>query len=137
MSVSGRIAIDVEFTDRTSVDGAQSLRTIALRDANEYATGKVAIVTGTVGTASQTISLSGIRDASGQEVTFSSVTRVAMQTSGLQVRYLMSSFPEVIALAASDEMAIGNVLPAFPSLVNHRLRTTAGTASYTLVLYGT
>jgi hypothetical protein len=137
MSVSGRIAIDVEFIDKTSVDGAQSLRTIALRDANEYATGKVAIVTGTVGTASQVIDLSGIRDASGQEVTFSAVTRVAMQSSGRQVRYLVSAIPEVVALAASNEMSVGNVLPAFPNLLNHRLRTTSGTASYTLVLYGT
>jgi hypothetical protein len=137
MSVSGRIAIDVEFTDKTSVDGAQSLRTIALRDANEYTTGKVAVVSGTVGTAQQSISLVGIRDASGQEVTFSAVTRVAMQTSGVQVRYLLSSLPEVVALAASDEMSVGNVLPAFPNLTNHRLRTTSGTASYTLVLYGT
>jgi hypothetical protein len=137
MSVSGRIAIDVEFIDRTSVDGAQSLRTIVLRDSNEYTTGRVAIVTGTVGTAQQSISLSGIRDASGQEVTFSAVTRVAMQSSGSQVRYLLSSFPEVISLVASDEIAVGNVQPAFAALSNHRLRTTAGTASFTLVLYGT
>jgi hypothetical protein len=137
MSVSGRIAIDVEFTDKTSVDGAQSLRTVALRNANEYATGKVAVVTGTVGTAQQSISLVGIRDASGQQIAFSSVTRVAMQSSGVQVRYLVSSLPEVVALAASDEMSVGSVLSPFLSLSNHRLRTTSGTASFTLVLYGT
>ena len=68
MSVSGRIAIDVEFIDRTTTAAGSSVNTITLRDATEYTSGKVAIVTGTVGTSAVTINGNSLsyRNAAGQ-----------------------------------------------------------------------
>jgi hypothetical protein len=134
MALNGRINVDVLFHD---TDGTTSLKVVSLEDSTEYTTGKVVIVTGTVGTSAQSISVSDYRDAAGESVTFSAVNRVALNSSGNGVRYLLSSSPEIIGVVSESVPAVGSVPAAFPSLSNHRLRTTAGTASYTLVLYGT
>jgi hypothetical protein len=136
MALNGRINVDVLFHD---TDGTASLKVVSLEDSKEYTTGKVAVVSGTVGTSSQSIVLSAYRDAAGQEVSFSSVERVSLKSSGVEVRYLLSSVPEVIALVSRGQAAVGDIPAAFPSLLNHRLRTPtgSGTASYTLVIYGT
>ena len=134
MGLDGRINVDVLFHD---TDGTASLKVVSLAGSAAYSSGKVAVVSGTVGTSQQSISTAAYRDAAGQEVSFSSVTRVALQSSGREVRYLQSSIPENVGLISLGQLAVGDLSPVFPSLINHRIRTTAGTASYTLVLYGT
>jgi hypothetical protein len=134
MALNGRINIDVLFHD---TDGTTSLKVVSLEDTTEYTTGKVAIVTGTVGSASQAITTTGYSDAAGQAVSFSAVSRIALQSSGREVRYLVSPSPEVIGLVSEGVVASGSIPAVFAALTNHRVRTTAGTASYTLVLYGT
>ena len=136
MPINGRINVDVLFHD---TDGTASLKVVSLEDSTEYTTGKVAVVSGTVGTAQQSIVISSYRDAAGQEVSFTTVERVALQSSGPEVRYLVSSSPEVVALVSRGVLAVGSVQPAFPALSNHRLRTPTGTgtAFYTLIIYGT
>ena len=134
MGLDGRINVDVLFHD---TDGTTSLKVVSLDDSTSYSSGKVAVVTGTVGTTQQSISTSSYFDAAGQAVSFSAVTRIALQSSGREVRYLMSSSPENIGVISVGALAVGNISPVFPSLINHRIRTTSGTASYTLVLYGT
>ena len=134
MGLDGRINIDVLFHD---TDGTTSLKVVSLEDSTAYTSGKVAVVSGTVGTNHQSISTASYRDAAGQEVTFSRITRVAIQSSGREVRYLMSSSPEAVAAITAGNLAVSDISPVFPSLLNHRIRATSGTASYTLVLYGT
>ena len=137
-NVRGRIAVDVQFADSTTSSDEQSLKTITLQDATEYTTGKVAIVSGTVGTSQVSLAplVANYMDAAGVAVSFSAVTRVAMRTSGNPVRYLWNPSPETIALVASGQVAVGEI-PGAGQLTSHRIRTTSGTASYTLVLYGT
>lgn len=134
MALDGRINIDVLFHD---TDGTASLKVVSLEDSTAYTSGSVAVVSGTVGTSQQSISTASYRDAAGQQVSFSGISRVAIQSSGPEVRYLMSASPENIGAISIGQIAVGNISPVFSGPSNHRIRTTAGTASYTLVLYGT
>jgi len=130
VSIRGRIAVDVQFADDDASDGAKSLKTISLQDATEYTTGKVAIVSGTVGTGGMSVlpSTLSYRDASGQTVSMT-LTRLAMQSPTL-CRVTTSS---VTAWSRDGGPVVSNVQASSSVVVS----TTAGTASYTLVLYGT
>jgi hypothetical protein len=135
MSIEGRIAIDVSFSDSTTSSGVQSLKKISLVDTTAYTTGKVAIVTGTCNTSSDNVvSLSspGYRDSSGQVVSFSNITRVAFhatRSTGL--------FAGIVNYGRSDGNVSVTNFEVPLGVTGFILRTTAGTASYTLVLYGT
>jgi hypothetical protein len=137
-SVRGTISVDVAFTDSTTVSGAQSLKTIVLRDATEYTTGKVAVASGTVGTAAQTLSFSSYRDASGSLVDFSTGSRVAFQCVGATGYFLLSSLPvQIIGAHSSGGVSLCDIPSSFASPSGYRVQTLSGTASYTLVMYGT
>jgi hypothetical protein len=136
MPLSGRIAVDVEFTDSTTSGVTQNLKRVALKYANEYTTGQVAIVSGTCGTSNTSISLSspGFKNSQGSPVSFSSILRFAF--SATPVAQLSNSIGGVVAYSRDGNLAIGN--PAVTSQ-GYIIKTvgTVATASYTLVLYGT
>lgn len=69
MSVSGAIRVAVSFDDTTSRTTKNVLKQIRLLEQSEGLTGKIAIVSGTVGTASVSVTPQ-YRDASGSVVTF-------------------------------------------------------------------
>jgi len=127
MSIQGRIAIDASFADSDTSTGVQSLKKISLVDSTSYTSGKVAYVTGTVGTALQFISYSDYRNAAGQTQTLS-VQRFAFQAT--PAAQILNDLGAVLCQSEEDV-----------SVDNWRdhvaVKTTAGTASYTLVLYGT
>ena len=131
-SIEGRIAVDVSFADKAIVDGVQSLKKITLTDTQAYTSGKVAVLAGTVATTEVTLYVSGVTDyqnASAEAVTISSIQLVAFKATGQRVRFY-DGFAERYASA-------GVVNVAQPEGVSMSVKTTAGTASYTLVLYGT
>lgn len=130
MSIRGRIAVDVQFADDDASGGVKSLKTIALQDATEYTTGKVAIVSGTVGTAGVTVSPAALayRDASGQTVSMT-LTRLVLQSPTL----CRVQSADVTAWSLDGAPAVSNVQTGSSVVVG----TTSGTAAYTLVLYGT
>lgn len=139
--VRGRIAIDVQFWDSTSVAGAQSLKTISLQDSTEYTSGKVAVLTGTVGTVSATVFRTDFstpyRDSSGSQVTFSpsEVQRVAV-LSPQQLEVFVSG-PDCILFPNGGRVAISDA-PDDVDFITVRVPLNfGGTASYTLVIYGT
>ena len=130
MSIEGRIAIDVGFTDTYTASAVQSVQRISLTSTDAYTTGKVAVISGTCGTALVTIiaNPTSYRDASGSVVSFSNVTRIAFQSSRAcnyvdSANDLISQTFSVFATSMTD-MQIG-------------VTGTSGTASYTIVLYGT
>jgi hypothetical protein len=139
-SVRGTISIDVAFTDSTTVGGAQSLKTITLRDATEYTTGRVAVVTGTVGSAVVTIQTapSIYRDSSGEIVYFDEgfFRRIAFQATGVRCKLDFQGGDLAYSSGAVSVIETLGVVPAGDPLAIVR-DVTAGTASYTLVLYGT
>lgn len=80
MSIEGRINVDVLFHD---TDGTASLKVVSLQSSNAYTSGRVAVVTGTVGTAQTTISVNDVyKDASGSPVTISDSERVFFAYQG-------------------------------------------------------
>jgi hypothetical protein len=129
MAINGRINVDVLFHD---TDGTTSLKVVSLEDSTEYTSGKVAVVTGTVGTSEVTVYVSGVtdyKDAAGDAVTISNIQRLAYKASGQRVRFY-DGFAE--RYASGDVVNVTQV-----EGVSMSVQTTAGTASYTLVLYGT
>jgi hypothetical protein len=130
MTIRGRIAVDVQFADSDASGGVQSLKTITLQDATEYTDGKVAIVSGTVGTSGVTVTPAAMtyRDASGSTVSLS-LSRFALQSSTL----CRIAIGELRGWSLDGQPVVANVTTS-PSTLS--LATTTGTASYTLVLYG-
>jgi hypothetical protein len=139
-SVRGRFGVEVSFNDSTVSGGASSMKTITLNHATEYDFGKVAVVTGTVGTAVSTVAIAPTtyRNAAGDIVSFASVSRVAFQASG----------PTLVACdgiggcgvndwtiySRAGQVAVSEALETVSFSIN--VFGTAGTASYTLVMYG-
>lgn len=139
MSLSGSIAVAVEFRNSTTSTGVQSLKTIEMRDTTAYATGKVAIVSGTVGTTGVElwsqgggIGFGGYRDATGQLVTLGSVSRIAMRgSSGNGTVIEDTDLGIVELLSISNRVAVGDNIGQ--TLL---VRCLDGTSSFSAVLYG-
>jgi hypothetical protein len=134
MAINGRINVDVLFHD---TDGTTSLKVVSLEGSTELTTGQVAIVTGTCGTAAVAISIqpSAYKDASGNLVSFSSVERVVFLSSR---NCLVEETDTQSQVARSlGRVSVGDCSPSAQQIFNIAPQYSAGTASYTLVLYGT
>ena len=138
MAINGRINVDVLFHD---TDGTTSLKVVSLEDSTEYTTGKVAVVTGTCGTTLVTaasVAPSTYRDASGSIVSFSAVTRAAFSaTPAARALQEGSANTSPRLFSADGQVAVCNMDPTEINDADWQVQTTAGTASYTLVFYGT
>lgn len=140
MPLEGRIAIDLGFTDTaTGTDTVQSLKRISLIESTGVTTGKVALVSGTASTvATQLWSVNdglrfgGYRDASGNAVTFASVSRVALQANGASGTVI-----EDVDLGVVELLSLSNRIAVADNVgSNLQIRTLSGTSSFTAVLYG-
>lgn len=129
MTIEGRIAIDVGFTDLHTASSVQNAQRITFTSTDSYSSGKVAVVSGTLGTAAVSVALqpTTFRDASGSLVSFNNVSRVVGQTSRpCQFDDIFGSSVKAQTLClfgGGDELTI---TPGY----------TAGTATYTVFLYG-
>lgn len=141
MSIEGRIAVDVSFADSVTSDGVQSLKKISLVDSTSYTSGKVAIVTGTCATA--TVTVTGVapatyRNANGDLVVFSEISRAAFAATPAALCYQQGGSSDAPKLFSSGgRIAVSDMNPEQENDAAWFSETTAGTASYTLVLYGT
>ena len=141
MGLNGRINVDVLFHD---TDGTTSLKVVSLEDSTEYTAGKVAVVTGTCGTNAVTIATLGgslaYRDASGAQVVFSSFDRMAVNGSQGVILAGSGQYADVSLASTNGRVAVCDRPPQdvlVPVSGSLNIRTKVGTASYTLVLYGT
>lgn len=138
--IKGRFGIDVLFADSTVAGGAKSLKTIALQHAAEYDTGKIAVVSGTCGTAVVTVAVAPTtyRDSAGNLVSFASVSRVAFSASGAAMVACDGSGGcgenDWTIYSRAGQVAVSEAVETSSFSVN--VMGTAGTASYTLVMYG-
>jgi hypothetical protein len=133
MSIEGRINVDVLFHDK---DGTASLKVTSLQDSRAYTTGKVAIVSGTVGTSAVTIQVAptAYRDASGALVSFFEIER-----------YVIKSGPAALVVNNPTVTVDANSLSIVSSSYGDfgdagqlpTVRANAGTSSYTIAMYGT
>ena len=137
MALDGRITVDVLFHD---TDGTASLKVVSLEDSQEYTSGKVLIVTGTCGTTALTatsVAPSTYRDASGSIVSFTAVTRAAFSATPAARALQEGSGSDAPRLfSAGGSVAVSDMDPEEDNQSDWFVQTTAGTASYTLVLYG-
>jgi hypothetical protein len=132
MGLDGRINVDVLFHD---TDGTASLKVVSLEGSTSHTTGKVAIVAGTCGTTAVTIATSPsvYRNASGSLVSFSTIERVAFAatpSATVDVQQRGAGGDNYITSRSGQVAVVDTPAVTF-------VYTTAGTASYTLVIYGT
>jgi hypothetical protein len=123
----------MSFVDTASSTGVESEKKASLASADVYTSGKVAVVTGTVGTAAQNIDLSDLdyRDAAGNLVTMSYVDRAGFVSEN----EAFVSFVDIdIKLHATDNHMAISCVHNTDDTVN--VYTTNGTSSYTLLLFG-
>jgi hypothetical protein len=139
MSIEGRIAIDIGFTDTHTTEGVSAVQRITLTETDSYTSGKVAVLTGTITTAGTTFgAATGYRDASGNTVTFAEIDRVAFKASQDSTLSDDAGFAKIrcrTGRVAVGELRVGGG-EALTLARTSALTWTAGTASYTLVLYG-
>lgn len=140
-NVRGRIAVDVQFTDSTTSSDEQSLKTITLEDATEYTSGKVAIVTGTMSTGAISVPRTAVPylNSLGSQVSMSQWNRLAFSSTGPAGVFFATTFPSVAGPRSRDGQVALSAIPAgftASSVLSIVPEFTAGTASYTLVLYG-
>jgi hypothetical protein len=139
MSIEGRINIDVLFHDK---NGTASLKVVSLQDSKAYTTGKVAIVSGTIGTTAVTFSTSDAgdaastyRDASGGLVSLSSFSKVVIKATTQNRPLIMTDQDSGSAINVPAEEVL-----VYPCGINPTdgvtVRSFSGTATYTIILYG-
>ena len=135
MSLEGRIAVDVGFADSGTATGVQSMKRITLTSTDAYSSGKVAILTGTCGTATSAIAVtpSTYRDADGNIVSFATVTRFAFSASAASVCRESSGVGVVVS--ASNRVGISDSRTGGTN--GFTVASYSGTASYQLAVYGT
>jgi len=139
--VRGKFVIDVDFTDRTSAGGVQRMKIASLQSATEYPDGKVAVASGTCGTAVVVVPVSPTtyRNSDGDLVSFASVSRVAFSASGPTLVACDGSggcgVDDWTIYSRANQAAVSEALESSAFSIN--VVGTAGTASYTLVMYGT
>jgi hypothetical protein len=126
MSVEGRITVDCLFHDK---DGTASLKVLSLESSMSFDTGTAVVVSGTAGTATAVVSTASYRNAAGQTVTLSA-TRLAFVADNEAHCQAAANRPSLFTSGgqvAVTKMPAGTELYVF---------TTAGTASYRLLLWG-
>ena len=132
MSIDGRISIDAIFHD---TDGTASISVVSLQDSKEYTTGKVAFITGTVGTNQFSFNSysTPYRDSSGSLVTFSTLSRVVFSYSGSTAKKFNDINGNFLLSSRNNEPATSLVSENVDALIE----SGSGTGTYTILLYGT
>ena len=131
MSIEGRIAIDIGFTDTHTTGGVQNVQRIALAVTDSYTSGKAVVLTGTLGTAVVFLNTAPttFRDASGSLVSFADTRRVIIETS------------RPCAIGDGGNGLVGQTLCMFQvngtPQIEIQQQATSGTSAYTAVFYGT
>ena len=141
MSIEGRIDINVLFHDK---DG-QRLKIVSLNDSQEYPSGKVALFSGTADTNGFALPLSPstYRDASGQLVSFASISKAVVKAeSGMLsfVRWDFTAENQLEAVLGAGDIAVIDLfdLQVDPELgYGPSVSGKNAAAGYTIILYGT
>jgi hypothetical protein len=135
MSIEGRIAVDVGFTDSASSDGVQAVKRLSLTSTDSQTTGKVAIIAGTCGTAAVAIAVapSTYRDADGSLVSFTTVDRFAFAASA--AARCAEATGSGVAISSASRVALSDARGGGTAGFN--VSAYSGTASFTVVVVGT
>ncbi|NBX73426.1 MAG: hypothetical protein EBQ89_03920 [Alphaproteobacteria bacterium] len=134
MTIDGRFTIDVLVHDADTA--TSSLKVLAIDGSDAVATGKVALITSTVGTAAATIARTapGYTAADGSVVSFATVERVALSATP---HVELTTAGGRAYFASGGRVGVYEMTGSERTTAAYSIRTTAGTASYSLLLYGT
>ncbi len=133
MSIDGRINIDALFHDKA---GTTSIKVLSLESSQAYTSGKVAMITGTAGTAQTSINIQDVyRDASGEFVNVAP-QRLVFAWDGFSSRLLEvrddSNVVNLLIRARRGEPAVAS----HGGSTTFVLRSSGGnTGTYTILLY--
>ncbi len=130
MSIDGTFGISAVFHDRSG----ERIKVLQLADHRQYTSGKVAFVTGTANTSGTEIIVfpqSSYRDASGNFVTFESVTRVAFAASGNGAKFGRDD--EGWLVSKNNEVSVASLFQADES---RSVFALGDTVSFQLILFG-
>ena len=133
MSIDGRINVDVLFHDK---DGTASMKVVSLQDSATASSGKVALISGTCGTAAVTIHVAptSYRDASGSLVSFSVITKTIVKAGA---NALTLTNPTIAVNAGSVAVVPAETSDFDDSGQLPTVASASGTSSYTMIFYGT
>ncbi len=134
MSLDGRFNIDVIVHD---LDGTTALNVLSLESSDAVsASGKAALITGTVGTQTVFISRQPIpyTAADGTSVTFALVERVALR--GSPHIELTTNAAGQKYFASGNRVGVYEMTGTERTNTSFALRTTTGTATYSLLVLG-
>jgi formyltetrahydrofolate hydrolase len=137
MSIEGRIAVDIGFTDtHTSASGVQTVQRLSLSSTGPHTAGKVILVAGTMTTAGLSITMPPtFRDASGNVVAMTSAHHVAYKSSRRSsledgLSYTIQSFDEEVAITGCKTTNETLTIARDPE------SWTSGTSTYCIFLFG-
>ena len=132
MAISGTINVSMSFVDSSTATGVDSQKKVALSHASLHTTGKVAIVTGTVGTATQTIDLTSLpyRDAAGNLVTISEIDHAGFMSDNEAFVHFVDID---VRLHSTDNFLSVSCIHNTDDTI--QVFTTAATATYTLLMH--
>jgi len=134
MSIDGRFTVDVLVHD---LDGSSSVKVLSLESSDAATTGKVALVAGTIGTATVTFSRAPIpyTAADGGSVSFTFVERVALR--GNPHVELTTNASGKTYFASGNRVGVYELTGTERTNTSFAIRTTTGTATYSMLVYGT
>lgn len=133
-TIRGKLAIDVQFKDSTTAEGVSSVKTIAEQYASEYTTGNILTLSGTCGTSAVSVAVapSTYKDSTGEVVSLASVNWFAFRASSLA--RCDEAAGDGVAVSDSDLLSVS---VANGGTAGFSVYADTGTATYTLVVYGT
>jgi hypothetical protein len=118
-------------------DGTASLKVVSLQDSQAYTTGKVAVITGTLGTASTQIShLDVYRGADGEYVNLYSVNYAVFRFDGTGGSFKRLAIGNAI-IRSNDGIAGASCVGGDDSGQFVISGNQGSTGTYAVVLYGT
>jgi len=142
MAVSGTINVSASFLDSAQSGGVESEKKLTLSSATVVSTGKVAIVTATVGTAAIEYGppqgggfLGSYRDANGDLVSFESITGFALKADA-KTSASQPAAASHFVVSDNNEVAFTRVAVSDVGENFRVQKLEAGTCNFSLVIYG-
>jgi hypothetical protein len=132
MTLDGRVNVDVLFHD---VNGTSAIKVVTLNNSQEFPGGKVAVITGTAGTAGITIGSAGqtsYRNAAGEAVLMDSVERIVFSWSGAYPRSLDDYIDTQFFMQSVNGVPAVTCYPAFMPYLE--VGAGVGTGTYKIIL---
>lgn len=133
MAIEGSISVSFDFNDTASSTGVDVLKKVRLASNEAITAGKIAVVSGTVGTTLQTIDLTSLtyRNAAGDLVTLAEIDRVAIQADRSVYIELVDTGTKIHA--DDNKVSVSCVHNTDDTLWVY---TTSGTSSYAVAFHG-